>query len=206
MLFEPASIRVFNPVTADEMRSIWPGEFKKFTHTKPALSPKQLDMFFDHVRPSLRFPGFVEKAAKETSGGWIGPTESYIKSGSAPTEVSADHNKMQTKLRDELVKEYGAANVKTEQGRVDIRVTTPDEDILFEVKPDESPLSVIRQALGQENNQALMSAFADIRAALAGGSAYYSFLHNDHGDYPGDIDFFLVDLAKGKIYMINQNT
>ncbi len=149
MVFEPASIRVFAPVTADEMRSIWPGEFKKFNQTKPGLSSKKLDLFFNHVRPSLRLPGFVEKAATETSGGWIGPTEGYVKSGSALVAVSADHNKMQTKLRDELVKEYGAANVKTEQGHVDIRVTTPEEDILFEVKPDESPLSVIRQALGQ---------------------------------------------------------
>lgn len=61
-------------------------------------------------------------------------------------------------------------------------------------------------AYNQENNQALMSAFADIRAALAGGSAYYSFFHYDHGDHPGNVDFFLVDLAAGKLYLLNQNT
>ena len=44
------------------------------------------------------------------------------------------------------------------------------------------------------------------RADPPTGRFFSSFLYNDHGDYPGDIDFFLVDLAKGKIYMINQNT
>lgn len=191
MLFEPASIRVFTPVTADEMRSIWPGEFKKFTHTKPALSPEQLDAFLALVESTTRMPRLVEKSRIESAGGWIGPTKSYIKSGSASAEVSADHNKMQTKLRDELVKKHGSANVKTEQDRVDIRVTTPDEDILFEVKPDESPLSVIRQALGQLLEYAYhpsRSSKRPIRLVIVGRNApnkteraYLKTLHSNFG-------------------------
>ncbi len=149
MVFDPASIRVFKPVTADAMRSIWPGEFKKFTHTKPELSHGGLDAFWTHVGVTVEDTHAPAASNPKAAGGWIGSTMTYIKTGSGPTEVSADHNRMQEKLRDQLWEEYGARHVFTEQNRVDIRVTTADEDILFEIKPDESPLSVIRQALGQ---------------------------------------------------------
>lgn len=149
MVFDPASIRVFAPVSAEQMREIWPGDFKKFTHAKPVLNAQGLERFWALVQPTVRAPEFVEKTRKEAPGGWIGSTKTYTKGGSDPVEVSADHNKMQTKLRDELAKEYGAPNVVTEKDHVDISVTTADERILFEIKPDPSPLSVIRQALGQ---------------------------------------------------------
>lgn len=58
----------------------------------------------------------------------------------------------------------------------------------------------------QTNNRELMDVFAAIRTALAGPDAYYAFFKYDHGDYPGNIDFFLVDLKAGRIYIINNNT
>lgn len=58
----------------------------------------------------------------------------------------------------------------------------------------------------QRQNQDLLNAFSAIREALAGPSAYYAFRYYMHGDHPGNIDFYLVDLADGKIYLINHNT
>jgi hypothetical protein len=58
----------------------------------------------------------------------------------------------------------------------------------------------------QQKNQPLMDAFAAIQNALARTDAYYAFFKYDHRDYPGDIDFFLVDLKTGRIYIINHNT
>lgn len=64
---------------------------------------------------------------------------------------------MQRKLVNQLSAQYGSANVITEQDHVDVRVTTPDEEILFEIKSDESPAAVIRQAIGQLLEYAYLS-------------------------------------------------
>ena len=45
-----------------------------------------------------------------------------------------------------------------------------------------------------------------IRAALSRPGAFYSFFHYDHGNSPGNIDMFIVDLQGGLIYQINVNT
>jgi hypothetical protein len=58
----------------------------------------------------------------------------------------------------------------------------------------------------QHKNQPLMDAFAAIHNALTRPDTYYAFFKYDHRDYPGDIDFFLVDLKAGRIYIINHNT
>lgn len=47
---------------------------------------------------------------------------------------------------------------------------------------------------------------AVIRDALARKGAFYAFFHYDHGGTPGNIDFFVVDLAEGRLYSINVNT
>lgn len=46
----------------------------------------------------------------------------------------------------------------------------------------------------------------EIRNALSRKGTFYSFFHYDHGDSPGNIDFFIVDLIGGRIYEINVNT
>jgi len=47
---------------------------------------------------------------------------------------------------------------------------------------------------------------AEIRDALSRKGTFYSFFHSDHGGSPGNIDFFVVDLQRGRIYEINVNT
>ena len=160
MIFDLSSICVFEPVTAEQMKVIWPDEFKAFSQATKKLSLAPLDRFFELVRSTIRTP----KNAKTTSaeppsvpGGWMASDKGHTRSATDATEVSADHAKMQRKLVEQLVKQYGAANVITEQDHVDIRVTTPTEEILFEIKSDESPAAVIRQAIGQLLEYAYLS-------------------------------------------------
>jgi len=48
--------------------------------------------------------------------------------------------------------------------------------------------------------------FANLRTALGRKRTWYAFFYHDHGDYPGNIDFFAVDLESGRLYQINHNT
>jgi hypothetical protein len=52
----------------------------------------------------------------------------------------------------------------------------------------------------------LSEQFDSIRKALSGDRAYYAFFYYSHGDYPGDIDLFIVDLEGNRLYSINHNT
>ena len=52
----------------------------------------------------------------------------------------------------------------------------------------------------------LSSHFESIRKAMARKGTYYSFFYNNPGEYIGDIDFYIVDLVKGRLYLINLNT
>ena len=54
--------------------------------------------------------------------------------------------------------------------------------------------------------ESLSAQFDAIREALAHKRTFYGFFTFDHGDYPGDIDLFIVDLERGRLYMINHNT
>ena len=57
-----------------------------------------------------------------------------------------------------------------------------------------------------ENEPDLEAHFAAIRRALNGGKAYYSFSFHGTGWLPSDIDFFVVDLERNRLYLINHNT
>ncbi len=46
----------------------------------------------------------------------------------------------------------------------------------------------------------------EIRDALSRKGTFYSILHSDHGSSPGNVDFYVVDLLRGRIYVINVNT
>jgi len=52
----------------------------------------------------------------------------------------------------------------------------------------------------------LLNHFEAIRRAMSRSGTYYSFFHYDHGDHPGNIDLFIVDLKEGRLYLINFNT
>ena len=60
---------------------------------------------------------------------------------------------------------------------------------------------------GGENISVLSQHMNDeIRSALKRKGTFYSFFKKDHGNHPGNIDMFIVDLAGGRIYEINNNT
>lgn len=46
----------------------------------------------------------------------------------------------------------------------------------------------------------------EICKALSRKGTYYAFFYYNHGDHPGNIDFFIVDLVEGRLYSINVNT
>ena len=58
----------------------------------------------------------------------------------------------------------------------------------------------------RDNRQELQKHFDRIREALSVQGSYFAFFHYDHGDHPGNIDFFLIDLIRKKLYIINHNT
>ena len=64
-------------------------------------------------------------------------------------EFTPEHARMQKKLMEELRVEYPGIKVPREKNFVDVGVETNDELILFEIKSDLSPRTVIREALGQ---------------------------------------------------------
>jgi hypothetical protein len=62
---------------------------------------------------------------------------------------SPEHIRMQRTLVDQLRRSYPEAEIVCERDFVDVMVRTDREIMLFEVKSDLRPLSVVRQALGQ---------------------------------------------------------
>ncbi|GAB3380780.1 hypothetical protein [Lysobacter fragariae] len=65
------------------------------------------------------------------------------------TTYSPEHSRMQNALVAQLRERYPGAKVECERDFVDVMVRTDEEILLFEVKSDLHPLSVVRQALGQ---------------------------------------------------------
>lgn len=59
------------------------------------------------------------------------------------------HNELQNALRVRLEKLFGASAVRQEQDNIDLSVTLPGKFILFEVKASPSPVTCLREALGQ---------------------------------------------------------
>lgn len=78
-------------------------------------------------------------------------------------------------------------------------------------KPGPLPPSLeqyVEFALGEysRDKKGLSEQFSAIRKALEKPTTFYSFFYNDPGKYVGDIDFFVIDLEDGKLYIINNNT
>lgn len=74
---------------------------------------------------------------------------SFFRSGSAGKVCTPEHGMIQAKLLSELTAEYPDAEIFCEQDFVDITVQTLEERILFEIKSDLVPRTVLRLALGQ---------------------------------------------------------
>lgn len=75
--------------------------------------------------------------------------QSFMRRGSASVECTPEHAHMQEKLMKELKDENPTAIILREQDYIDVSVQTENELILFEIKSDIDPTTVIRTALGQ---------------------------------------------------------
>lgn len=73
----------------------------------------------------------------------------YLRRGTAPVECTPEHARMQEALMKELAAEFPDAKIRREQDYIDVRVETEKDLMLFEIKSDLDPRTVIRLALGQ---------------------------------------------------------
>lgn len=77
------------------------------------------------------------------------PIQQVMRGATSAVVYTPEHARMQEKLMIELKREYPKAIVVREENFIDVSVQTEQELILFEIKSDLEPRSVIRQALGQ---------------------------------------------------------
>jgi hypothetical protein len=75
--------------------------------------------------------------------------EETVRRVKATYKVSAEHNKIQNKLYEHLVRQHGAENVLMEHDYVDLQVRLGREITLYEIKPHGTALTCLREALGQ---------------------------------------------------------
>jgi hypothetical protein len=76
-------------------------------------------------------------------------TNAYQRRAVAAVQCTPEHARMQKKLMIELEAEYPRDQIRREEDFIDVSVRTADHLILFEIKSDLNPRTVIRQALGQ---------------------------------------------------------
>ena len=76
-------------------------------------------------------------------------TNDQERSGTSSYIAKQTHNKIQNKLRDKLIAEYGESCVACEKNYVDLTLTYDNTITLYEVKSDAYAATCIRQALGQ---------------------------------------------------------
>ena len=90
-------------------------------------------------------------AAKRSNAGSpnLPNAKPFKRTGSPAVECTPEHARMQAKLMKELQVEYPKCQVVREQDFIDVSVQTETELLLFEIKSDLEPRTVIRQALGQ---------------------------------------------------------
>ena len=95
-----------------------------------------------------------EHFAEVSNALWRGSTDlpdpqSFQRGAIAPVDCTPEHAMMQRKLMELLRKDYPNGQIRREADFVDVSVRLPDKLILFEIKSDLEPKSVIRHALGQ---------------------------------------------------------
>jgi hypothetical protein len=56
------------------------------------------------------------------------------------------------------------------------------------------------------NNPELKSIYDDIRVLMKTPGTFYAYHYYDPGDYPGNIDMFIVDYLNNRLIVINHNT
>lgn len=76
-------------------------------------------------------------------------TKSRKRKGTAATDVSLEHAKMQELLMQELAVEFPGADILREMNNIDVLVDANGERFLYEIKSEVVPRYVIRYAIGQ---------------------------------------------------------
>jgi hypothetical protein len=126
----------------ENIRVFLPNVFAELGNPILKSSRYQLSDYYEPV-PAIKKP--------ITGGGStnLPNTNPFMRQGSGTVECTPEHARMQIKLMAELNAEYPEATILREDCFIDITVRTADELVLFEIKSDLDPKSVIRQALGQ---------------------------------------------------------
>jgi hypothetical protein len=73
----------------------------------------------------------------------------WMRKGHGPVQCTPEHARMQAKLMEELKLEFPGARILRESEFIDVSVKTKTDLLLFEIKSDLDPRSVIRHGLGQ---------------------------------------------------------
>jgi hypothetical protein len=117
----------------------------------PWLKNRHRYQFYDFsLKDSALVEARIENTFRGRLGSQIAPTvRPFFRRGSHGIEYTPEHRKMQGKLLEELQKTFGTNCVKLEQDFIDATVRTDREIILYEIKTDLEPRTVIRNALGQ---------------------------------------------------------
>ncbi|PUZ28566.1 hypothetical protein DCC81_03535 [Chitinophaga parva] len=76
-------------------------------------------------------------------------TGTLSRKGTGPTTVNQEHNRLQEILRARLEAQYGKDNVLLEHNYVDLKVRTPEGNVLYEVKSAAYASDCVEEALGQ---------------------------------------------------------
>lgn len=104
---------------------------------------------FNAIRNATQLP-FVDRVSLGRKGRKDAPNQlPFYRSGSAGKVCTPEHGLIQARLLDELKAEYPDADISCEKDFVDITVETPNERILYEIKSDLVPRTVLRLAIGQ---------------------------------------------------------
>ncbi|WP_236919136.1 hypothetical protein [Ereboglobus luteus] len=67
-------------------------------------------------------------------------------------------------------------------------------------------LNFALSAYGESDGSELLKQFDAIRQAVMRKGTYYAFFYYAHGEHPGDIDLFIIDITNNRLYSINHNT
>jgi hypothetical protein len=104
---------------------------------------------FNEIKSADQVP-YVDRTRPGRNGRPDAPNQSpFFRSGSAGKMCTPEHGLIQARLLEELKIEYPDADISCEKDFVDITVETSEERILFEIKSDLVPRTVLRLALGQ---------------------------------------------------------
>lgn len=100
-------------------------------------------MIFGHYADSAHFvaPASTNGKDKATHASEVLARGAYL--------MQRAHNEIQNKLRGLLIQQYGESAVTQEEQFADLIVRIPEKTLLIEVKSSPSPITCIREAMGQ---------------------------------------------------------